>query len=84
MMKKWIAWMLVLVLAGAVGTGLLKAVQDRFKLPVYDISFMGLLDSSFADFQAGNIGYTIIPALIYLAIVVAINIATFDRREMDL
>ncbi len=76
--------MLVLVLAGAVGTGLLKAVQDRFKLPVYDISFMGLLDSSFADFQAGNIGYTIIPALIYLAIVVAINIATFDRREMDL
>lgn len=76
--------MLVLVLAGAIGTGLLKAVQDRFKLPVYDISFMGLLDSSFAEFQAGNFGYTIIPALVYLAIVVAINIATFDRREMDL
>ena len=76
--------MLVLVLAGAIGTGLLKAVQDRFKLPVYDISFMGLLDSSFADFQAGNIGYTIIPALIYLAIVVVVNIVTFDRREMDL
>ncbi len=76
--------MLVLVLAGAVGAGLLKAVQDRFMLPVYDISFMGLLDSSFADFQAGNFGYTIIPALIYLAIVVAINIATFDRRARDL
>ncbi|WP_022766357.1 hypothetical protein [Butyrivibrio sp. XPD2006] len=76
--------MLVLVLAGAVGSGLLKVVQDRFKLPVYDMSYLGLLDSSFADFQAGNFGITIIPALIYLAIVVAINVATFDRREMDL
>ena len=76
--------MLVLVLAGAVGSGLLKAVQDRFKVPIYDMSYMGLLDSSFADFQAGNIGYTIIPALFYLAVVVVINIAIFDRREMDL
>ena len=76
--------MLVLVLAGAVGSGLLKAVQDKFKVPIYDMSYMGLLDSSFADFQAGNIGYTIIPALFYLAVVVAINIAIFDRREMDL
>ena len=76
--------MLVLVLAGAVGSGLLKAVQDRFKVPIYDMSYMGLLDSSFADFQAGNIGYTIIPALFYLAVVVVINIVIFDRREMDL
>ena len=34
--------------------------------------------------EAGNIGYTIIPALFYLAVVVVINIAIFDRREMDL
>ena len=76
--------MLVLVLAGAVGSGLLKMVQDKFKLPVYDFSFLGLLDSSFADFQAGDFGYTIIPALLYLAVVIVINIATFNRREMDL
>ena len=76
--------MLVLVLAGAVGSGLLKAIQDKLKLPVYDMSFLGLLDSSFADFQAGSFGFTIIPALVYLAIVIAINVLIFDRREMDL
>ena len=76
--------MLVLVLAGAAGSGLLKAIQDKLKFPVYDMSYLGLLDSSYADFQAGNFGYTIIPALIYLAIVITINIIIFDRREMDL
>ena len=76
--------MLVLVLAAAAGSGLLKMAQEKLKFPVYDMSFLGLLDSSFVDFQAGNFGYTIIPAFIYLAAVIVVTIIIFDRREMDL
>ena len=76
--------MLVLVLAGVSAAGVLESLQDRFNLPIYDMSYIGLLDHSFADFQAGSFGVTLIPALIYLLIVVTINIMIFDRKEMDL
>ena len=76
--------MLVLILAAAAGAGLLNALQDYTNLPVYDFCYMGLLDKAFADFQNGSFGITLIPAMLYLAVVVAINIGTFSRKEMDL
>ena len=76
--------MLVLFFAGAFGGAVLRAVQSSTGFPVYDFSFLGLLDSSFVDFQNGGFGLGLIPALIYLAAVIAVNIITFDRREMDL
>ena len=76
--------MLVLLVGGIAAAGALQPLQEYLGMPVYDFSFIGLLDQSFAQFQAGNIGFTIIPALIYLVIVININIATFNRKEMDL
>lgn len=76
--------MLVLVLAGVTASGLLKTAQDKLNFPIYDLSYIGLLDASFADFQAGSFGASLIPALFYLLVVVIINIVTFDRKEMDL
>ena len=75
---------LVLILAAASGLGLLGALQDHTSLPIYDFSYIGLLDKAFAEFQNGSFGITLIPALLYLAVVIAVNIITFDRKEMDL
>ena len=76
--------MLVLVLVGISSSGVLKALQDNIGLPVYDYSYIGLLDASYAGMQAGDLGEAIIPALLYLFAVIAINIVTFDKKEMDL
>ena len=76
--------MLVLLAGGLAAAGALQALQDFLEIPIYDFSYIGLLDASFARFQAGGIGFTLIPALLYLLIVVNINIATFNRKEMDL
>ena len=76
--------MLILIMAGISAAGLLKALQEFLKIPVYDFSYVGLLDRSFADFQNGTIGGTLIIALLYLLVVVVINIKTFERKEMDL
>lgn len=76
--------MLVLVLAGFVSAGVLQTIQEKTDLPVYDFSYMGLLDRSYAELQAGNLGLSILPALFYLLVVVTLNILTFDKKEMDL
>lgn len=76
--------MLMLVLAGMASSPILKGFQEQLKFPVYDISYMGLLDASFASFQAGGFGGTLIVALIYLAIVIYINVKLFDRKELNL
>lgn len=78
------AGMLVLVITGVGASGILHVIQDYTKFPIYDLSFMGLLDSAFADFQAGALGLTLIPALLYLLAVIVINIKTFEKREMNL
>ncbi|MCR5404225.1 MAG: hypothetical protein K6E91_10480 [Butyrivibrio sp.] len=78
------AGMLVLVIAGAGAAGALTAIQNYTKFPIYDISFMGLLDGAYADFQAGKIGLALIPALFYLFIVIVINIKIFEKKEMNL
>lgn len=76
--------MLVLILVGISSSGVLQAMQDYMGLPVYDYSYIGLLDASYAGMQAGDLGEAIIPALLYLFAVIAINIVTFDKKEMDL
>ena len=76
--------MLILIVAGAAGAGLLRYIQDNTSIPLYDISYIGLLDKAFADFQNGSFGVTLLPALAYLAAIIALNIITFDRKEMDL
>ena len=78
------AGMLVLVIAGVGASGVLNAAQDYFKLPVYDLSFMGLLDAAFADIQSGSPGLTLIPAILYLFAVIVINIKIFEKKEMNL
>ena len=76
--------MLILIVAGAAGAGLLSYIQDNTSIPLYDISYIGLLDKAFADFQNGSFGVTLLPALLYLVAIIALNIITFDRKEMDL
>ena len=76
--------MLVLVLAGMASSPLLKGAQQETKFPFYDMSFMGLLDSAYADFQAGGFGGSLVPALIYLGIVIFINVKVFNRKELNL
>ncbi len=76
--------MLVLIVVGVTAQGILQKLQESTKLPVYDLSYIGLLDDSFAQFQAGNVGGSLIVALFYLLIVIVVNVLTFDRKEMDL
>lgn len=76
--------MLTLILAGVAAPNFLKGVQDYTDIPFYNISYIGLLDSAYADFQNGAMGGTLIIALIYLAIVIALNIKLFDRKELEL
>ena len=78
------AGMLVLIVTGVCASGILKILQEKTKFPFYDFSYIGLLDDSFAQFQAGNVGGNLIVALFYLLIVVIVNVLTFDRKEMDL
>lgn len=77
--------MIILILAGTMSSLLLKIIQDRLTLPVFDMSYVGLLESSFAGFAAGKFGWQIIPALvIYLGGVIAVSIAIFNRKEIEL
>ncbi len=77
--------MTILILAGALSGLFLKALQSQFSIPLYDFSYEGLLDSSYAAFAAGNFGWQIIPAIgIYLCGIVALTILFFNRREIDL
>ena len=76
--------MLVLIVVGVTAQGILQKIQESTNFPVYDLSYIGLLDDSFAQFQAGNVGGSLIVALFYLLIVIVVNVLTFDRKEMDL
>ena len=77
--------MIILILAGTLSSVILQAIQNKLTLPVYDMSYVGLLESSFAGFTAGNFGWQIIPALlVYLGGVIAISIAIFNRKEIEL
>lgn len=63
----------------------LKAVQDWSHLPLYDLSYEGLLNASCTAIQAGSFGWQLIPALvIYLGGVVWLNIVIFNRKELEL
>ena len=77
--------MIILILIGTLSSLILKLIQDNLTLPVFDVSYVGLLESSFASFAAGQFGWQIIPALlVYLGGVIIISIVIFNRKEIDL
>ena len=77
--------MTILVMCLLVWNLFLKIVQDKLMLPVYDLSFDGLLESSFTSFSAGYFGWQILPAvLIYVVGVAALSAFLFQRKELDL
>lgn len=76
--------MVILILAGSFSGLFLKFVQDRMSFPIYDVSYVGLLEASFAGFAAGSFGWQIIPALlIYLGGVIGISVIIFNRKEIE-
>ena len=77
--------MTVLLLLLAVARMALIMLQNKFTIPFYDMSFDGLLASSYAKFAAGNFGWHIIPALvIYIGGAVLLSAILFKKREIDL
>lgn len=76
--------MLILILTGFSASLILEGLQDYTSFPVYDYSYIGLLDSAYAEITGGVFKGSIILALIYLAAVVTVNIMIFERKEMDL
>ncbi len=76
--------MLVLISVGIAGEFILKGLQELTALPFYDLSYYGLLNRSYNQFQNGDIGWTIIPALIYLCVVIVVYIMFFEKKEMNL
>ena len=77
--------MTVLLVLLAVSRMALTMIQNKFTMPVYDLSFDGLLDKSYAIFAAGNFGWHIIPAIvIYIGGVVLLSVILFKKREIDL
>ena len=76
--------MLVLIVVGLAAEMTLKTIQEVTELPFYDLSYIGLLNRSYTQFQNGDIGFSLIPALIYLCVVIAVNIMAFDKKEMNL
>ncbi|MBQ7557819.1 MAG: hypothetical protein IJT00_07130 [Lachnospiraceae bacterium] len=85
----FLAWnasggMFILIVADLFSKMFLMVAQDKLKFPVYDMSFEGLLESSYAGIRAGETGWQLIPALLIFLAVVAVNVITFDRKEIDL
>lgn len=77
--------MTILILGGALSGLFLKALQTELSVPLYDLSFEGLLDASYNTFAAGGFGWQLIPAIgIYLCGIVILTILAFNRREIDL
>ena len=77
--------MTVLILAATLSGLLFQAIQEEFLVPVYDFSFDGLLEASFASISAGEPGWQIVPAvLFYICAVTGLAVRLFERREMDL
>lgn len=64
---------------------ILLLLQNKFTMPIYDRSFDGLLDASFARFDAGYFGWHIIPAIvIYIGGTVLLSTILFKKKEIDL
>ena len=63
----------------------LSALQDKFKIPVFDYSLDGLMDRSFTSLQIGNADGALIAAmLIYICLVVLLTNVFFKRKELEL
>ena len=79
------AGMVFLVLGIPLSRLFLSALQEQLSLPLYDLSFEGLLESSYTGIAAGNSGWQIIPAVgIYLCGVIALSVYLFNRKEISL
>lgn len=77
--------MIILIFATALSNLFFKGLQSHFAIPIYDLSFEGLLDTSYASFAAGGLGWQLIPAMvIYIGGLVVLTIILFNRREVDL
>ena len=77
--------MIILLFEIVLSKIILNAIQEKFTIPIFDISFEGLLNSSYAAFSAGNFGWQIIPAvLIYICGIVFLAVVLFKRRELYL
>ncbi len=77
--------MVVLLILVTVFKFLLTNIQDKINLPIYNLSFPGLLDNAFVNIQAGNFGWQLIPALlIYVCGIVFLTMLIFNRKELDL
>ena len=74
-----------LIICSMLSSLFLRAIQDWSHLPLYDLSYEGLLNASCTAIQAGKFGWQLIPALvIYLGGVVWLNILIFNRKELEL
>ena len=76
--------LLTLIIAGATASMILKAIQSYTELPVYNLSYLGLLDAAYNELQAGGISTSLIMPLLYLAVVVFANIKLFNKKELEL
>ena len=76
--------MLVLIITGVAASIMLSSLQDYTSIPFFDYSFVGLLDAALVQFQNRQLMIALLPALIYLIVVVMINVRIFDRKEMNL
>jgi ABC-type transport system involved in multi-copper enzyme maturation permease subunit len=63
----------------------LMILQQKFTVPIYDYSFDGLLDKSYAKFAVGDFGWHIIPAIvIYIGGAILLTALLFKKKEIDL
>ncbi|MCR4741156.1 MAG: hypothetical protein K5886_12965 [Lachnospiraceae bacterium] len=74
----------VLLLYAMVADMALQSLQKKILIPAYDLSFDGLMDSSFASLQIGsfNVGF-IAGILVYIVLVLYITNVFFKRKEPD-
>ena len=75
----------VLIVYSLILNIVLKGIQSKFTVPVYDISFDGLMDEAYAHIQVGQPGICLIAAvLIYICLVVYLTNKFFKRKELAL
>lgn len=79
------AGVVALVICSIFLDGILSMIQSELFIPVYDICYDGLLDKSYAVFQAGAFGWQIIPAfIVYICGLVFITVLIFNKKELEL
>ncbi|MCR5687588.1 MAG: hypothetical protein K6G58_06165 [Lachnospiraceae bacterium] len=75
----------VLIVYSLILNMVLKGIQTKFTVPVYDISFDGLMDEAYAHIQVGQPGICLIAAvIIYICLVVYLTNKFFKRKELAL